>query len=182
MTEKKRILLGITGGIACYKAAEIARKLVKSGLEVYPVMTENAKEFITPLTFSVLTGHKTSTDMFDRDLPQNIPHISLARDTDIILIAPATANIIGKIASGIADDLLSTIVMSTKNPVILAPAMNTAMYMNKFVQKNMKSLREAGYSFVEPESGDLACGEEGIGRLADPDIIVKKILDMLGLK
>ena len=179
MQEKKRILLGITGGIACYKAAEIARRLIKSGLDVYPVMTQNACEFITPLTFTVLTGNKTATNMFDRDLPQYIPHISLARDTDLILIAPATANMIGKIANGIADDLLSTVVMSSTNPVIFAPAMNCEMYKNKIVQKNITTLQDAGYFFVEPDVGELACGEEGVGRLADVEQIITKVTETI---
>lgn len=180
MAGKKRVLLGITGGIACYKAAELARLLVKLGLDVYPVMTRNAMEFITPLTFTVLTGNRTATDMFDRDLPDHIPHISLARDTDLVVIAPATANIIGKIAHGIADDLLSTIVMSSTRPILIAPAMNCEMYRNKIVQRNIGIMKESGYHIMEPEEGDLACGETGVGRLASPESIAKKIMGLFG--
>jgi phosphopantothenoylcysteine decarboxylase/phosphopantothenate--cysteine ligase len=178
MADKKRVLLGITGGIACYKAAELARLLVKSELDVFPVMTKNAMQFITPLTFTVLTGNRTATDMFDRDLPDHIPHISFARDSDLILIAPATANMIGKIANGIADDLLSTIVMSSTRPILVAPAMNCEMYRNRIVQRNIGILKETGYHIIEPEEGDLACGETGVGRLASPESIAKKVLEL----
>lgn len=180
MAEKRKVLLAVSGGIACYKAAEITRKLIKNDIDVFVVMTAHAMEFVTPLTFSVLTGHKVSTDMFDREVPNNIPHISLARETDLVLIAPATANIIGKIANGIADDLLSTLVMSSTQPKVLAPAMNCEMYNNPIVQKNIASLKELGYGFIDPGSGELACGEEGIGRLADPEVIVSVVMKLLG--
>jgi phosphopantothenoylcysteine decarboxylase / phosphopantothenate---cysteine ligase len=180
MATKKRVLLGISGGIACYKAAEVARKLIKSEIDVFVVMTTHAMEFVTPLTFSVLTGNKVSYDMFDREVPGNIPHISLARETDLVLIAPATANIIGKIAHGIADDLLSTLVMSSTQPKVLAPAMNCEMYKNPIIQKNMATLKELGYGFIDPGTGELACGEEGVGRLAEPEVIVSVVLKLLG--
>lgn len=175
----KKVLLGITGGIAAYKACEIARGLCKAGCEIYPVMTQNAARFVQPLTFEVLTGHKAPAGMWDRDLPAGVVHIDLARETDLILIAPASANMIGKIASGIADDLLSTIIMSSTSPKVIAPAMNTEMYRNPIVQKNISYLKSLGYLFIDPESGELACGEEGMGRLAEPEKIVTFVTETL---
>jgi phosphopantothenoylcysteine decarboxylase/phosphopantothenate--cysteine ligase len=175
----KKVLLGITGGIAAYKAAETARLLIKNGLEVYVVMTANALQYITPLTFDVLTGHKTAYDMYQRDLPSNIPHIDLSRQTDLVLVAPATANIIGKTASGIADDLLSTIIMASTSTKIFAPAMNKEMFNNPIVQRNIKTLKELGYLFIDPGKGELACGEEGIGRLAEPSEIAAFVMAQL---
>lgn len=178
-TMGKKVLLGVTGGIAAYKACEIARGLCKAGCEVYTVMTQNAVRFVQPLTFEVLTGHKVPDGMWDRDLPPGVVHIDLARETDLILIAPASANIIGKISAGIADDLLSTIVMSSTAPKLLAPAMNKEMYMNPIVQRNISFLRSLGYLFIDPGTGELACGEEGIGRLAEPDQVVSFVMNEL---
>ncbi|MCC6444799.1 MAG: bifunctional phosphopantothenoylcysteine decarboxylase/phosphopantothenate--cysteine ligase CoaBC [Armatimonadetes bacterium] len=168
----KTVVLGVTGGIAAYKAAEIASRLVKRGADVQAVMTENAARFVGPATFRALTGYPVVTDMFEEPTVREIAHISLAQQSDLILIAPATANIIGKIACGIADDMLSTTVMAATCPVLLAPAMNTEMWNNPIVQSNLDKLSGLGYFFVEPTSGRLACGTEGVGKLADPEEIV----------
>jgi len=168
----KKIVLGITGGIAAYKAAELTRELVKQGAEVKVIMTDNATKFITPLTLQTLSGNPVYTDTFQLTGEWEIGHISLAQLPDIVIIAPATANIIGKIASGIADDLLSTTVMATKAPVLICPAMNTNMYTNEVVMENMQRLTALGYNFVDAEIGELACKTTGQGRLAAiPDII-----------
>ncbi|HOA81123.1 MAG TPA: bifunctional phosphopantothenoylcysteine decarboxylase/phosphopantothenate--cysteine ligase CoaBC [Defluviitaleaceae bacterium] len=176
---KKTVVLGVTGGIAAYKACEIASRLVKLGIEVNVIMTKSAQEFVRPLVFQSLTNRPVATDMFKAPLSWDIEHISLAKKADLFLIAPATANIIGKIAAGIADDMLSTTVMATKAPVVIAPAMNTAMYKNKIVQKNIKDLSDLGYHFISPGEGRLACGDSGVGKLAEVDIIVDEVIDIL---
>ena len=174
----KEIVLGVTGSIAAYKAAEISSQLVKSGLNVNVIMTVAATKFVAPLTFQSLTKNKVYVDMFEEIEHHDIRHISLAQKADCLVIAPATANIIGKIASGIADDMLSTVVMATKNiPVIICPAMNTAMYENPITQANIKKLKEHGYQFVDPRESLLACGSLGKGALADIDKIVSAIKD-----
>lgn len=170
----KRIVLGVTGGIAVYKAAELVRELVKSGASVRVVMTENATRFVSPLTFQVLSGQVVFTDMFKQDV-YDINHISLTEDASLMVIAPATANVIGKIASGIADDLLTTTVMAMESPVLICPAMNSRMYANPIVQANIKRLTEMGYRFVPPGYGELACKTEGEGRLADIPVILEGI-------
>ncbi|HPT75787.1 MAG TPA: bifunctional phosphopantothenoylcysteine decarboxylase/phosphopantothenate--cysteine ligase CoaBC [Defluviitaleaceae bacterium] len=175
----KTVVLGVTGGIAAYKACEIASRLVKSGIEVNVIMTRSAQEFVRPLVFQSLTNRPVATDMFKEPVTWDIEHISLAKKADLFLIAPATANIIGKIAAGIADDMLSTTVMATKAPVVIAPAMNTAMYNNVIVQRNIQTLSDLGYHFISPAEGRLACGDTGIGKLADVDIIVEKVLELL---
>lgn len=171
----KNIVLCVTGGIAAYKAADLTSRLRKLGAQVYIIMTESATHFITPLTLEVLSEHRVVTDMFDRTFTWEVEHISLAKRADVFVIAPATANIIGKAAHGIADDMVSTTLMATKAPVVFAPAMNTNMYENPIVQQNIASLKARGMRFVEPASGRLACGDTGKGKLADPADIAHAI-------
>lgn len=175
----KNIVLCVTGGIAAYKAADLVSRLKKAGAEVDVLMTQSACEFITPLTLEVLSGRRVVTDMFDRDFPWEVEHISLAKKADVFVVAPATANFIGKAAHGIADDMVTTTFMATKAPVIIAPAMNTGMYTNPVVQENMALLRARGVKFVEPEAGRLACGDVGKGKLADPAVIADAIRDQV---
>ena len=173
MLKNKKILLGITGGIAAYKSVELARQLIKSGAIVKTIMTKSAMEFISPLTFRTITQETVSFKLFDNEAP--IEHISLADWADILVIAPATANIIGKIANGIADDLLSTTIMATTCPKLLIPAMNVNMYENLIVQENIKKLKEYEYHILEPDNGDLACGYKGKGRMPDINEILYAI-------
>ena len=164
----KNILLCVTGSIAAYKAAEIANRLVKDGYHVDVVMTDSAQKFITPLTFQTLTKSRVYTSMWEEYQPDQVEHISLAKKTDLCLIAPATANIIGKIANGIADDMATTVIMALDDaPVLICPAMNTKMYENPITQINIKKLEHLGYSFVEPKESLLACGDLGKGALAE---------------
>ena len=175
LLENKKIVLAISGGIAAFKAAEIASMLRKRGAEVKCIMTEHATEFITPLTMREISGNPVAVSMFS-DIPEfNVEHIALAQWADVFVIAPATANIIGKIAGGIADDMLTTTVMATTAPVVIAPAMNSNMYTNPIVQKNIAALREYGYEIIEPATGHLACGVTGVGRLPEPEDIVDYI-------
>jgi phosphopantothenoylcysteine decarboxylase/phosphopantothenate--cysteine ligase len=178
----KRILLGVTGGIAAYKSAELVRLLVRDGAQVRVVMTKNAQEFITPLTLQTLSGHPVYRETFSLIRDFDIAHIALAEETDVLVIAPATANVIGKIAAGLADDLLSTVVMATRAPVLLCPAMNTGMYENVIVQENMQKLSARGYRLMEPGTGELACKSEGAGRLPEPADIVEEVRSMLTVK
>lgn len=175
----KTVVLGVTGGIAVYKAVELLRLLTKAGAEVHVIMTKAATEFVTPLTFQTLSGNPVSTELFNLYQEREIGHISLADRADLLLIAPATANVIGKIAHGIADDLLTTTVMATKAPVLVAPAMNVNMYQNPLYQENEARLRRHGYHFVDAESGSLACGWEGSGRLAQPGRIFDQACALL---
>jgi phosphopantothenoylcysteine decarboxylase/phosphopantothenoylcysteine decarboxylase/phosphopantothenate--cysteine ligase len=178
----KEVILGITGSIAAYKAADIANQLTKSNITVHAIMTASAAEFITPLTLQTLTKNKVYTDMFEAINYPDVRHISLAQRADCCLIAPATANIIGKLASGIADDMLSTVVMAVKDkPIIICPAMNTAMYENRITQDNIQKLRAYGYSFVEPKEAYLACGDMGKGALADIETIVAAVKNAIGI-
>lgn len=170
------VVLGVTGGIAAYKSADIVSRLKKLNINVDVIMTKNAQQFITPLTFQSLSGNKTITDMFDTDFRPDIEHISLAKKADIILIAPATANMIAKLANGIADDMLSTVVMASKALLIIAPAMNTVMYESAANQKNMQTLQERGAVFVEPVEGLLACKDIGKGKMQEPQKIVDVVL------
>ena len=171
------ILLGVTGSIAAYKAADITSRLTKLGHNVDVVLTESGSRIITPITLQTLSKNKVYTDMFEEITPSEVKHISLAKKADVVLIAPATANIIGKIANGIADDFLSTVVMAVANhtPVYIAPAMNTNMYENPIVQDNIKKLKSFGYRFIEPKESLLACGDLGRGALAYVDEIVEII-------
>jgi phosphopantothenoylcysteine decarboxylase/phosphopantothenate--cysteine ligase len=178
----KRIVLGLSGGIACYKVADIVRLLVQQEATVRVVMTRNAQQFITPLTLQTLSGSPVSTDTFDLTQESEIGHIQLADDADVIVVAPATANTIGKLAAGIADDLLTTVVTATRAPVLLAPAMNVHMYENAIVQQNLARLRAVGFHIVGPESGSLACGYTGLGRLSEPAAIVEEICALVSVK
>mgnify|MGYP000035473494 FL=1 len=175
MLQNKNIIVGVTGGIAAYKAVEIVSRLRKNGANVHVVMTKAAQNFVTPLTFREISGNPVNTSMWN-DVPVwNVEHIALANLADLVLIVPATANIVGKVKNGIADDMLTTLIMATKAPVIFALAMNANMYENKILQDNIKVLETYGYKFIKPESGHLACGISGIGRLADPEDIVEEI-------
>ena len=173
--EKKTVVIGVCGGIAAYKACDIVSKLKKLDLNVHVIMTKSACEFVAPMTFQTLSQNFAITDMFEEPKTWDVEHISLAKKADTFLIVPATANVIGKIAGGIADDMLTTTVMATKAPVIIAPAMNTNMYENPIVQDNIEKLKGYGYKFVEPASGRLACGDLGRGKLADVDDIVHEV-------
>jgi phosphopantothenoylcysteine decarboxylase/phosphopantothenate--cysteine ligase len=182
MLKGKRIVLGVTGGIAAYKAAEFVRLLVKEEVDVHVVMTENAQEFITPLTFQTLSGNPVVTDPFALLEDAEIGHIALADLAELVVILPATANIIGKIANGIADDFLSTMVMATKAPVLLVPSMNVNMWENKALQKNIQTLIGIGYDLMEPGEGELACHWFGKGRLPELNEVVEKMEDLLSPK
>jgi phosphopantothenoylcysteine decarboxylase/phosphopantothenate--cysteine ligase len=168
MTEPRHIILGVTGGIAAYKACELTRLFVKGGYSVHVVMTDHALAFITPLTFSTLSGNPVGTAMFDGGAPETIKHIDLADEADLVVVAPATANVIAKVAAGIADDLLTTVIAATRAPVLFSPSMNVNMYENPITRGNIDRLSGIGYHFVEPGEGWLACGWEGKGRLAEP--------------
>ncbi|AIS52594.1 coenzyme A biosynthesis bifunctional protein CoaBC [Thermoanaerobacter kivui] len=176
---KKNVLLGVAGGIAAYKAADLVSRLVKKDISVDVIMTKAATNFVNPLTFEALSHNKVVIDMFADRKYWEIEHISLAEKADVLAIVPATANIIAKIAHGIADDMLTTTILATKSPVLIAPAMNTNMYTNPMTQKNIKTLKEYGFFFVEPASGRLACGTYGFGKLADVEDIEKAILELL---
>ena len=176
MLKGKTIVLGVTGGIACFKAAALASLLVKQHANVQVIMTENATKFVTPLTFEQLTGQKALTDTFDRNFQHSVEHIAVADRADLVLIAPATANIIAKLAHGIADDMLTTTVLACDCPKAIAPAMNTRMYENPVTQDNLAALRRYGWEVAEPASGLLACGAEGKGRLPEPEQLLELCL------
>lgn len=189
MKDKKCVVVGVSGGVAVYKALDVISRLRKKDVEVHVIMTKSATEFVTPLSFQSLSQNMVITDMFAEPKAWEIQHISLAKKADLMLIVPATANIIGKVANGIADDMLSTTIMATKAPVVFCPAMNTNMYENPIVQRNISLLKELGYQFIEPASGRLACGDEGKGKLQDTEIIAEETLrrlhstkDLLGKK
>ncbi|MDR0552076.1 MAG: phosphopantothenoylcysteine decarboxylase [Spirochaetaceae bacterium] len=176
----KNIILGVTGSIAAYKAADIANTLAKEGHSVHVIMTSAALRFITPLTFQTLTKNKVYTGLFDEFIYEDVRHISLARQADLALVAPAGANIIGKLAAGIADDMLSTVLMALESrQMLICPAMNTAMYENPIVQENIKKLTGYGCRFVEPREARLACGDMGRGALAGTSAIIEAVRDML---
>ena len=178
----KKVLLGVSGGIAVYKALDVISRLKKKGIEVKVIMTKSATEFVTPLSFQSLSENPVVIDMFYEPKAWEIQHISLAKWADLVVVVPATANIIGKVANGIADDMLSTTIMATKAEVIFCPAMNTNMYENKIVQKNMATLKDLGYGFINPASGRLACGDIGRGKLENTEIIAEKIIKKLSSK
>jgi phosphopantothenoylcysteine decarboxylase/phosphopantothenate--cysteine ligase len=180
--QQKTVVLGVTGGIACYKAVELVRLLVKDGLAAQIIMTRGAMEFVTPLTFQTLSGRPVATETFNLTQESEIGHINLADSADLFVVAPATANVIGKIAGGIADDLLTTVLMATQAPVLIAPAMNIHMYENSILQENLRKLRRVGYHIIEPAEGFLACGYEGKGRLPDPEKILEEIRRLLKKK
>jgi len=181
MLAGKNITVGIAGGIAVFKVAQLVSNLAAGGAEVRVMMTRAAQEFVRPLTFQTLSGHQVYTDLFERPAGGAVRHIELAACSDLIVLAPATANIIGKIANGIADDLISTVVMAATCPILVCPAMNVNMYNNRVVQQNLASLRDLGYYFVEPGVGRLACGTKGRGRLADVDQIMDEIKSILAV-
>lgn len=181
MLKGKTVLLGVTGGIAAYKAAALASALVKQHTAVEVVMTQHATEFITPLTFEQLTGRKVMVDTFDRNFVHQVEHISLAQRTDLVLIAPATANICAKLAHGLADDMLTTTVLACRCPKLIAPAMNTNMYENPVTQDNLDTLRRYGWEVISPASGRLACGTVGPGKLPEPEELLQHILRRLAL-
>ena len=175
MLTGKTVALGVCGGIAAYKAVDVVSRLVKCGATVHVIMTAAAAQFVTPLTFREISGQPVYTTMWEEPKLWNVEHIALARRADLFVIAPATANMIGKIANGIADDFLSTTVMATTAPVLLVPAMNTEMYLSAATQTNLKTLADRGFHLMTPESGPLACGTAGIGRLPEPSAIVERI-------
>ncbi|MGL5693919.1 MAG: bifunctional phosphopantothenoylcysteine decarboxylase/phosphopantothenate--cysteine ligase CoaBC [Peptostreptococcaceae bacterium] len=176
MLKDKTIVIGVSGGIAVYKVCDVVSKLKKLRANVHVIMTKSATEFVAPLTFQSLSQNYVVSDMFEEPKTWDVEHISLAKKADVFLIAPATANVIGKMACGISDDMLSTTVMATKGKVLIAPAMNTNMYENPVVQRNIDLLKELNYEFIEPESGRLACGDIGKGKLATPDKIVEAVV------
>ena len=185
----KTVLLGVTGGIACYKSANLASALVKQGANVQVLMTKNATEFIGPHTFESLTGNRVSVDTFDRNYQFQVEHIALADQADLVLVAPATANVLAKLAHGLADDMLTTTILACNCPKIAAPAMNTKMYENPVTQDNLDILRKYGWEIVEPASGRLACGAVGKGKMPEPEDLLETVLhalshekDMTGLK
>lgn len=180
--KKPCVVLGVTGGIAVYKVCELLRLLQKRGIDVFVVMTQNACRFVAPLTFETLSGHPVAVDTFGRPQTWEVEHIALAKRADLFLIAPATANIMGKMACGIADDMLSTTVMATRAPVLVAPAMNTGMWENAAVQQNVKTLRARGVEIVAPVSGHLACGDSGAGKLEDVAVIAERACELLFAK
>lgn len=175
-------MIGVGGGIACYKIVELVRLLVKDAFVVQVIMTRGAMEFVTPLTFQTLSGRPVATETFNLTQESEIGHINLADSADVLVIAPATANLIGKIAAGIADDLLTTVLMATQAPTLIAPSMNIHMYENPIVQENLRKLRRVGYHLMEPAEGYLACGYEGKGRLPEPEKILEEIRRLLKKK
>lgn len=176
MLKGKTIVLGVTGSIAAYKIANLASALKKLQADVHVIMTKNATNFINPITFETLTGNKCLVDTFDRNFEFNVEHVSLAKKCDVFLVAPATANIIGKIAAGICDDMLTTTLFATKAPKLISPAMNTNMYENPILKDNIIKLKGYGYKFIEPETGYLACGDRGAGKLPKEEILLNSIL------
>ena len=189
MLKNKTVVLGVTGSIAAYKIAGLASMLVKQECDVHVIMTQNATNFINPITFETLTGNKCLVDTFDRNFQFHVAHVSLAKKADVMLIAPASADVIGKIAGGIADDMLTTTVMACKCKVLISPAMNTNMFTNPIVQDNLKKLASYGYEIIEPDSGYLACGDTGSGKMPSEQVLYDYILrevalekDMTGLK
>ncbi len=179
MMKGKKILLAVTGGIAAYKSAELIRLFIKDDAQVKVLMTKNAQEFITPLTLQTLSSHPVYRETFSLIKDFDIAHIALAQEADILVIAPATANIIGKIAAGLADDLLTTVVMATKAPVLICPSMNTNMYENVIVRENIQKLTSRGYHMMEADSGELACKSEGVGRLPELSDIIEEVKSIL---
>ena len=181
MLKGKTVLLGVTGGIAAYKAAALASALVKLHASVEVIMTEHATQFIAPLTFEQLTGNRTMVDTFDRNFSHQVEHISLAQRTDLVLVAPATANVCAKLAHGLADDMLSTTILACRCPKLVAPAMNTNMFENPVTQDNLDILRRYGWEVIAPASGRLACGAVGAGKMPEPETLVQHILRHIAL-
>lgn len=189
MLKGKHILLGVTGGIASYKIANLASLLVKSGADVHVIMTENAANFINPITFETLTGHKCVVDTFDRNFEFKVEHVALAQLADVIMVAPATANVIAKLSHGLADDMLTTTILASRAPKIIAPAMNTGMYENPVTQDNIRLLQHYGMEVITPACGHLACGDNGAGKMPEPETLFQYLCkavahekDMAGMK
>ena len=189
MLKDKNVILGVTGGIAAYKSVDLASRLRKAGANVHVIMTTGAQNFVTPLTFREITGNPVTTTMWGEVTNHNVEHIALANLADLVIVAPATANFIAKCAMGMADDMLTTTLLATKAPIFFAPAMNSNMYENQLTQKNIDVLIESGWNFIPPESGHLACGTDGVGRMPEPADIVDFVhftmafaADMLGIK
>jgi len=176
MLEGKTVVLGVTGSIAAYKTANVASMLVKLGADVHVVMTENALNFINPITFETLTNHKCLVDTFDRNFQFHVAHVSLSKQADVFLVAPASANIIGKMANGIADDMLSTMILAAKCPILISPAMNTNMFENRIVQDNLAKLQQYGMTVIPPEVGRLACRDVGAGKMPGEKVLVDHVL------
>ncbi len=172
----KTVVLAVTGGIAAYKIATLASSLKKLGCNIHVLMTKNATNFINPITFETLTGNKCLVDTFDRNFQFNVEHVSIAKQADVVMLAPATADVIGKIAGGIADDMLTTTIMACRCKVYVAPAMNTNMYLNPIVQDNIQKLKKFGYEVIEPDSGYLACGDTGLGKMPSPEMLLEYIM------
>lgn len=179
MLKGKTVVIGVSGGIAVYKVCDVVSRLKKLNADVHVIMTKSACEFVGPLTFQTLSQNYVVSDMFEDPKTWEVEHVELAKKADLFLVAPATANVIGKIANGICDDMLTTTIAATKAKVLIAPAMNTNMYENPLIQKNISTLKEYGYKFIEPESGRLACGDIGSGKLASPEVIVENIEALL---
>ena len=182
MLKGKRIILGVSGSIAAYKIANLASALVKLHADVHVVMTKNATNFIHPITFETLTGNKCLVDTFDRNFEYSVEHVELAKSADVLMVAPATANVIGKMAHGLADDMLTTTILACQCPKIVAPAMNTRMFRNSIVQDNIKLLKCYGIEVIDPASGYLACGDTGEGKMPEPEILLQYILKALVVK
>lgn len=176
MLSGKTVVVGVTGGIAAYKSVILVSELKKQGADVHVVMTKNATEFVTPLTFETRSGNRCISDMFERNFEYDVKHISLAKAADLIIVAPATADFIAKAAHGIADDMLTTVILAAKCPKLAAPAMNTAMYENPATQDNLKKIKEYGFKVIEPAEGLLACGDEGKGKMPEPDVLLQHVL------
>ena len=182
MLKGRTILLGVSGSIAAYKTASLASALKKLGADVHVLMTQNATNFIHPITFESLTGNRCLVDTFDRNFQFQVEHISIAKRAELVMLAPASANVIGKLAHGIADDMLSTTVMACQCPVFVSPTMNTRMFENPIVRNNMRILEEYGYRLIEPTAGYLACGDTGLGKMPEPEVLLKHILQELAFK
>ena len=180
--KSKTVVLGVTGSIAAYKIANLASSLVKKGANVHVIMTKNATNFINPITFETLTGNKCLVDTFDRNFEFSVEHVSLAKQADIFMVAPASANVIGKIANGIADDMLTTTIMACKCHKVSSPAMNTNMFENPIVQDNLEKLRNYGYEVIDPASGYLACGDTGAGKMPEPTVLESYIMKNIAME
>lgn len=180
--KSKTVVLGVTGSIAAYKIANLASSLVKKGANVHVIMTKNATNFINPITFETLTGNKCLVDTFDRNFEFSVEHVSLAKQADIFMVAPASANVIGKIANGIADDMLTTTIMACKCHKVISPAMNTNMFENPIVQDNLEKLRNYGYEVIDPASGCLACGDTGAGKMPEPTVLESYIMKNIAME
>lgn len=176
MQKRKTVVLGVTGSIAAYKIANLASMLVKRSCEVHVIMTKNATHFINPITFETLTGHKCLVDTFDRNFEFSVEHVALAKQADVVLVAPATANVIAKMAYGLADDMLTTTILACTCKKIVAPAMNTRMYRNEIVQKNLQILKDSGFEVINPAVGMLACGDVGDGKMPEPEVLLDYLL------